>query len=311
MPASGPANTPMGVHGSSRGAAYVDADPDGEHGGVFRSRRSRANRAISREDEAPHDRRAPVRPIPADRQHREHRGRGRRGGHRPRPIEPQDERRQEADYRIGRQPPRRGRHPTGPRGPARRLRWASRRRAGGSSSAGHGIGEPRHQSRVTGSGSLEARLRSAAAAHAPVPHVLGVNRMISTRRPGPLEGPASGEGSRGTWVPKPTAATFRELNQPIESIEARLGQVVPNRVCLFLRENLGQVGVAAVVAERGDDDLGLRALLPLEPRGDLVEQLPPARRPRARRSGLEERVGVERPALAVGAGLEEDAPSRS
>ena len=57
--------------------------------------------------------------------------------------------------------------------------------------------------------------------HDPSPrlgHVLGVNRMISTLRPGMADEPTSAR-VRGIWLPKPMAATLRVPNQPIESIE--------------------------------------------------------------------------------------------
>ena len=50
----------------------------------------------------------------------------------------------------------------------------------------------------------------------PTVQVWGVKRMISTRRGGSCA--RGGSCRRRTWVPKPTAATLRDRNQPAESI---------------------------------------------------------------------------------------------
>ena len=56
------------------------------------------------------------------------------------------------------------------------------------------------------------RMRSNPAADS---YVCGVNRMISTRREG---APGAGSRVRGSCAPNPTAATFRDLNQPADWI---------------------------------------------------------------------------------------------
>ena len=101
-------------------------------------------------------------------------------------------------------------------------------------------------------------------------------------------------GSRvgGAWVPKPTEATLRRLNQPADWIECFVDEVVAHGVGLLLREDLGEVLVAVVVGERGDHDLRAGAAGLLAPSGDLVEPGPADRR-EDRATGLEELVGAE------------------